>query len=77
MSGVFDKIVEGLPSLPQQLPRIIPPINQRDEKDDTPGDKPTEDTDEIDLAYEEDINTVIMFTTSVTKNYNCYDDESF
>ncbi|XP_060583829.1 sorting nexin-19-like [Ruditapes philippinarum] len=56
MSGVFDKIVEGLPSLPQQLPRIIPPINQRDEKDDTPGDKPTEDTDDIDLDYEEDIN---------------------
>lgn len=58
MSGVFDKIVEGFPSLPQQLPRIISPFDQREERDDLTIEKLTSDTDDIDLIFEDDTDKV-------------------
>ncbi|XP_052764230.1 uncharacterized protein LOC128206099 [Mya arenaria] len=54
MSGVFDKIVEGLPSLPQPskaLPRIISPFDQSDQRTEEEKINLTEDTDEIKVVY--------------------------
>ena len=53
MSGVFDKIVDALPSLPNELPRIIKPERPRDE---TETDKLVDDCDQIDLdtCFDED-----------------------
>ena len=53
MSGVFDKIVEVLPSLPNELPRIIKTERFRDESE---ADKLVDDCDQIDLetSFDED-----------------------
>ena len=53
MSGMFDKIVEVLPSLPNELPRIIKTEKSRE---DGEMDKLLEDCDQIDLEarFDED-----------------------
>lgn len=53
MSGVFDKIVEVLPSLQNELPRIIKTERSRDESEQ---DKLVDDCDQIDLetSFDED-----------------------
>ena len=57
MSGVFDKIVEGLPSLPQsaKLPRIISPFDTSENKIvgvDSQLQEVQEDTDAITLNFD-------------------------
>ena len=47
MSGVFDKIVEGLPTLHQQIPKMIPSFESPDDKKDV--EEQLEDRDNIDV----------------------------
>ncbi|KAH3898458.1 uncharacterized protein LOC127864827 [Dreissena polymorpha] len=55
MSGVFDMIVEGLPSLPQsKLPRIISPFDSSEPKFEDISSL-TEDPDDIAVMYNEDL----------------------
>ena len=63
MSGMFDKIVEVLPSLPNELPRII---KQEKSRDDSETDKVLEDADQIELVTEFDEEPVIVFHYSYT-----------
>ena len=58
MSGMFDKIVEVLPSLPNELPRIIKQEKSRDDTSET--DKVVEDADQIELVTEFDEEPVIV-----------------
>ena len=63
MSGVFDKIVEVLPSLPNELPRIIKTERSRDESE---ADKLVDDCDQIDLetSFDED---QVSFTPGMSR----------
>ena len=65
MSGMFDKIVEVLPSLPNELPRII---KQEKSRDDSETDKVVEDADQIELVTEFDEEPVIVHLS-----YMCLD----
>ena len=58
MSGMFDKIVEVLPSLPNELPRII---KQEKSRDDSETDKVVEDADQIELVTEFDEEPVSVY----------------
>ncbi|KAL4218053.1 Sorting nexin-19 [Mactra antiquata] len=81
MSDVFDKIVEGFPSLPQQLPRIIPQFEQNEEKEIKQDVELSCDTDNIDLIfdYESDMicNISVLEKFVVHKvNTEEFDDDS-
>lgn len=54
MSGMLDKIVETLPTLPQQLPRIIPSFDQVEEKADNIDVNLHDDSDDIGLIFNAD-----------------------